>query len=79
MPIGLIDDSWGGSACEAWITATCWPLTKSTPHCSWRWEELEKRLPQAKAEYESKLAEWKLAAEKAKAEGGQPPLETVGK
>ena len=34
-----------------------------------RWEKIEKDYPRAKAEYDSKLAEWKAAAKKAKDEG----------
>ena len=73
VPIGLIDDSWGGSACEAWIRRDLLAADEKYAPLLKRWEELEKSLPQAKAEYESKLAEWKLAAEKSKAEGRQPP------
>jgi sialate O-acetylesterase len=40
-----------------------------------RWEQIEKDLPRAKVEYEAKLAEWKKEADKAKAEGKQPPPE----
>ena len=29
VPIGLIDDAWGGSACEAWIPRQDWPLIRN--------------------------------------------------
>ena len=38
-----------------------------------RWEQIEKNVPQMKAAYEEKLAAWKEAVAKAKAEGKQPP------
>ena len=30
VPVGLINDAWGGSACEAWIRRDCSPPTRST-------------------------------------------------
>jgi sialate O-acetylesterase len=38
-----------------------------------RYDDAVAKYPQAKQEYEQKLAEWKQAAEKAKAEGANPP------
>ena len=73
VPIGLINDSWGGSACEAWIRRDMLAADEKYAPLLKRWEKLEKDLPRAKAEYESKLAEWRAAADKAKAEGKQPP------
>src|SRR5579864_1210794 len=75
VPIGLIDDSWGGSACEAWVRRDLLAADEKYKPLLERWEQIEKNLPQALAEYETKLAEWKAAAEQAKAEGKQPPRE----
>jgi len=75
VPVGLIDDSWGGSACEAWIRRDVLAADPKYAPMLKRWEELEKNFPRAKAEYESKRADWKRAVEKAKAEGQKPPPE----
>ena len=50
MPIGLINDSWGGSACEAWIRRDL--LAADPKYCPLleRWEKIEKNYAEAKAE-----------------------------
>ena len=62
VPIGLINDSWGGSACEAWIRRDILAADEKYAPMLKRWEKLEKD-----------FADWKAAADKAKAEGKQPP------
>ena len=62
VPIGLINDSWGGSACEAWIRRDILAADEKYAPMLKRWEKLEKD-----------FADWKTAADKAKAEGKQPP------
>ena len=52
---------------------TCWRLIQSSRRMLKRWEQIEKDYPRAKAEYDSKHAEWEVAAKKAKDEGKQPP------
>jgi sialate O-acetylesterase len=73
IPIGLINDAWGGSACEAWIRRDILAADEKYGPLLKRWEKLEKGYSEAKAGYESKLAEWKTAADKAKAEGKEAP------
>ena len=73
VPIGLINDSWGGSACEAWIRRDILAADEKYAPLLKRWEKLEKNLPAAMAEYQPKLAAWKTAADKAKAAGKRPP------
>lgn len=73
VPVGLIDDAWGGSACEAWIRRDRLAADERYQPLMARWDEIEKRFPEDKAAYEVKLAEWKVAAEKAKNEGKQAP------
>jgi sialate O-acetylesterase len=73
VPIGLIDDSWGGSACEAWIRRDLLAADEKYAPLLARWEEIEKNYPKAKAEYEAKQAERSAAAKKARAEGKQRP------
>jgi sialate O-acetylesterase len=66
VPIGLIDNAWGGSACEAWIKRDRIAAEEKFAPLIKRWEELEKNLPKAKAD-------WDAAVKKAKDEGKQPP------
>jgi sialate O-acetylesterase len=73
VPVGLINDAWGGSACEAWIRRDILAADEKYGPLLKRWDRLEKNLPQAKAEYESRLAEWTKAAAKARADGKEPP------
>jgi len=66
VPIGLINDSWGGSACEAWIRRDLLAADEKYAPLLKRWEQIEKNNENAKAE-------WDSAVKKAKAEGKQPP------
>ena len=77
VPVGLINDAWGGSACEAWIRRDVLAADPKFALMLKRWEQIEKDYPRAKAEYDSKLAEWKLAAKKAKDEGKTRPQEPL--
>jgi sialate O-acetylesterase len=67
VPIGLINDSWGGSACEAWIRRDILAADEKYAPMLKRWEKLEKD-----------FADWKTAADKAKAEGVKPPAQPSG-
>ena len=69
VPIGLINDSWGGSACEAWIPREKLAADPEYKPLLERWEQIEKDYPQDKKAHE----EWQAAASKAKAEGKTPP------
>jgi sialate O-acetylesterase len=62
VPIGLINDSWGGSACEAWIRRDILAADEKYAPMLKRWEKLEKD-----------YADWKTASAKAKADGKEPP------
>lgn len=73
VPVGLIDDSWGGSACEAWIRRDKLEADEKYKPLLERWAELERDATKARADYEKKLSEWKIEAEKAKAEGKKAP------
>ena len=73
VPVGLINDSWGGSACEAWIRRDLLAADAKYAPLLKRWEQIEKNYPKAKAEYDAKQSERRSAAAKAKAEGKQPP------
>jgi sialate O-acetylesterase len=73
VPIGLIDDAWGGSACEAWIRRDLLVADPAYKPLLDSWAELEASYPKLKADFEARLAEWKSAADRAKTEGKQPP------
>ena len=78
VPIGLIDDSWGGSACEAWVRRDLLAADAKYQPLMARWEQIENNVPARQAEYEKKLADWKEAAAKAKADGKKPPAMPQG-
>ncbi|HXT59072.1 MAG TPA: prolyl oligopeptidase family serine peptidase [Pirellulales bacterium] len=73
VPVGLIDDAWGGSACEAWISRDVLVADGKYGPLLEGWAQIEKDYPQAKADYPAKLAAWKVEVEKAKSEGKPAP------
>ena len=74
IPVGLINDAWGGSACEAWVRRDVLAADlKYEPPLLKQLGEDRERLPSVKAEYDSEMAEWKVAEKKAKDEGKEPP------
>lgn len=68
VPIGLIDNAWGGSAAEAWVARDV--LEKDGRFADYiaQWEEKE-----ATFDYEKLVAAWKKKAEAAKEAGKQAP------
>ncbi len=75
VPVGLINNSWGGSAAEAWVPRAelekdgrFKALLESTVK-SEDYNNSEK----AKADYDAAMEKWKADVEKAKAEGGPAP------
>jgi sialate O-acetylesterase len=73
VPVGLIDNAWGGSAAEAWIRRES---IASDPRFKTLMEnalKTETRLQSeaAKADYDKQLAQWRQDVEQAKA-GGKP-------
>ncbi len=75
VPVGLINNAWGGSACEAWIRRDLLAADQKFAPLLRHWEELENNYPRAKAEYESKMSMWRAAVAQAKTEGEKPPPE----
>jgi sialate O-acetylesterase len=70
VPVGLINNSWGGSSAEAWVRrstlaqdARFKPLLESTAK-----QETTLQSEKGKAEFERKMSDWRAATEKAKAE-----------
>jgi len=73
VPVGLINNAWGGSAAEAWVRRDklAGHPTLRAIHDRWLAEEAD--LEKAEAEFEGKRAAWKVAAEQAKAAGKPEP------
>ena len=73
VPVGLIHTSWGGTPAEAWTRRE---MLEANPDCApilKRYDDAVARYPQAMEEHKEKLAKWKEAAEKARADGKKPP------
>ncbi len=73
VPVGLIDNAWGGSAAEAWVRRDKLAAHPTLKAIHEKWVKEEAKFEDAKAEFEKKLADWKAGAEKAKAEGKPEP------
>jgi sialate O-acetylesterase len=75
VPIGLIDDAWGGSACEAWVRRDLLEKDEKYAPLVARWQQTEKTYDAAKAKtnYEKQLSDFNAAKAKAKAEGKEAP------
>ena len=73
VPIGLINDAWGGSACEAWVRRDILAADEKFKPLLENWEAIEQRYPKEKEEYEEKMVAWKEAAKKAKEENKPAP------
>jgi sialate O-acetylesterase len=72
VPIGLIDDSWGGSSCEAWIRRDRLEGKPLYTDLIKKWDEMVKDWDEAK--WKADTAAWKKKAEKAHAAGKPAPL-----
>jgi sialate O-acetylesterase len=73
VPVGLIDNAWGGSAAEAWVRRDKLEAHPTLATIHEKWVKEEAKFDEAKAEFEKKLAAWKAGADKAKAEGKPEP------
>jgi len=75
VPVGLIDNSWRGSAAEAWIRRDTiekdprFKLLMDNTHK----HEADSQSEKAEADYDAAVEKWKANVEKAKADGKQPP------
>ena len=68
VPIGLIDNAWGGSAAEAWISREVIDADTRLQNVAEQWKTTE-----ANYDYEKMVADWKLKADEAKAAGKPAP------
>ena len=75
VPVGLINNSWGGSAAEAWVRRESLAKDERFAPLLKGWEAREAQLESAegKARYETALAAWKEAVAEAKAAGKEAP------
>ncbi len=75
VPVGLVNNSWGGSACEAWIRRDLLASDERYTPLLERWGQTEKTFNAEKeqADYQLRLATWREESQKAQAEGRQIP------
>jgi sialate O-acetylesterase len=75
VPVGLIDNSWGGSACEAWIRRDLLDKLPSAKPYMEQWAKTESTYDdaQSQANYQKQLDAWKENSEKAKLAGKPEP------
>ncbi|HYK88889.1 MAG TPA: sialate O-acetylesterase [Acidobacteriota bacterium] len=75
VPVGLINNSWGGSACEAWVRRDLLASDERYAALLERWAQIEKNYDaeKVKADYQQRVAEWQEAAQKAQSEGRPAP------
>ncbi|MCB1062695.1 MAG: sialate O-acetylesterase [Verrucomicrobiae bacterium] len=80
VPVGLIDNAWGGSAAEAWIrrdTIDKDPRFKTLTE-GWKAREIQLSSEEAKKAYEVALADWTAKADEAKATNKPVPRRPNG-
>lgn len=73
VPVGLIDNAWGGSACEAWIERGRLAADERFKPLLDRWMKTEADMPKLVEKFSQQLEEWKAAVERAKADQKQVP------
>lgn len=75
VPVGLINNAWGGSAAEAWVKRESIDGDErfNTLTESWKNREAQLQSAEYKAKYETALAAWKTKVEEAKAAGKPLP------
>lgn len=69
VPVGLINSSWGGTACEAWTSREALEGDPSFRPVLQRWSAAVRAYPEDKTAYEAARADWKRRADEAKAKG----------
>ncbi len=80
VPIGLIDNAWGGSACEAWIPRDVLAQHDVYDQRLAYWDNIEKTYDHDKAvaKHEKQLEDWKQKVAQAKEAGRTPPRRPRG-
>ncbi len=73
IPIGLIHTSWGGTPAEAWTERSFLEAHAETLPILARWKRVVERYSEEVKRHEARMAAWREAVKKAKAEGKRPP------
>ncbi len=73
VPVGLINNAWGGSACEAWINRDLMAKEGTYKELLDRWAAEEANYPKAMEEYKTKLAAWEAEVKNLEAGKPRPP------
>jgi sialate O-acetylesterase len=73
VPVGLIDNAWGGSAAEAWVSRDKLAAHETLKPLHERWLKTEEELPAAMAAFGREREAWKAAVAEAKAAGRPAP------
>lgn len=75
VPVGLINNAWGGSAAEAWVRRDSLKQDERFSSLIKRWEQQETQLTsaEAKEKYETQMTAWKAKVKAAKAAGKRAP------
>lgn len=80
VPVGLIDNAWGGSTAEAWVRRDLLEQDVKYKTLMDRWEKIEKTydFEVLKEAYQKKRTKWQEAVKKAKTEGKPVPVAPRG-
>lgn len=75
VPVGLIDNAWGGSACEAWLNRETLENDSRYAELMKHWHGVEENFKSGEGakEYAAQLVAWEAAVAKAKAEDKPQP------
>jgi len=75
VPVGLIDDAWGGSACEAWIPRKTLESDPKYAALMEQWKNTEATFDfeKEKAAYQKRLEKWKVDSAEARKAGKPVP------
>jgi len=73
VPVGLIDNAWGGSAAEAWIRRDVLEGDERFAGLMADWKAREDAFPQELEAFEAKMSEWRTKSAEATAANQPPP------
>lgn len=75
VPVGLIDNAWGGSACEAWVRRDLLEKDPKYAELMERWKETEATydFAKVKAQFDKRLAKWQADVKEARKAGKPLP------
>lgn len=73
VPIGLINNAWGGSACEAWINRKTLEQDGRFTQLMDRWKKEESSVEENQKKFDQRLADWQAKAREARKAGKKVP------